>query len=331
MFVSCMYAAAFFESDPATLVEAGVACLPPESPYAKTIADVLAWSREYPDDWIKVCNLVEDKWNAREPCPAGAAQPFNIDAKINGAYIALGMLYGEGDFGKTMTISTRCGQDSDCNPASAVGVLGVVLGYDGIPDEYKSGIDAMADEKFSYTDYSFRTIVDSTYERAIAMAERHGGRVDGDRLVVAVQDAIPAKLDIWDDYGSPVERIAVTDPRWSWKGEWAESAMRRRSTYTVKTSSQEGAEALIEFEGRGAIITASFLPTGGQADIYLDGELAGSVDAYPDEDSFKRSDSLWHDYYLEDGKHTLRVVVRGEPYQGSAGSDIQLVDLVVFR
>ena len=43
MFVSCMYAAAFFESDPATLVEAGLACLPPESPYAKTIADVLAW------------------------------------------------------------------------------------------------------------------------------------------------------------------------------------------------------------------------------------------------------------------------------------------------
>ena len=42
MFVSCMYAAAFFESDPERLVEAGLACLPPESPYAMTIADVLA-------------------------------------------------------------------------------------------------------------------------------------------------------------------------------------------------------------------------------------------------------------------------------------------------
>ncbi len=331
MFVSCMYAAAFFESDPATLVEAGLACLPSESPYAKTIADVLAWSREHPDDWIRVWNLVEDKWNAREPCPAGAAHPFNIDAKINGAYIALGMLYGEGDFGKTMTISTQCGQDSDCNPASAVGVLGVVLGYEGIPDEYKSGIDAMADEKFSYTNYSFRTIVDSTYERAIAMAERHGGRVEGERLVVMPQDAVPAELDIWDDYGSPVERIAVSDPRWSWKGEWAESTVTRRTAYTVKTSSQQGAEALVEFEGTGAIIAASYLPTGGQADIYLDGELVGTVDAYPDEDRFKRSDSLWHDYYLEDAKHTLRVVVRGEPYAGSQGSDIALVDLVVFR
>lgn len=220
------------------------------------------------------------------------------------------MLYGEGDFGKTMTISTRCGQDSDCNPASALGILGVVLGYEAIPDAYKSGIENMADEKFSYTNDSFRTIVDSTYDRAISMAERHGGRVDGDRLVIAVQDAIPAALDIWDDYGSPVERIAVTDSRWSWKGEWVESTTRRRSAYTVKTSSQEGAEALIEFEGTGAIITASFVPTGGQADVYLDGEFSRTVDTYPDEDSFKRSDALWRDYYLEDGKHTLRVVVR---------------------
>ena len=331
MFVSCMYAAAFFESDPKRLVEAGLACLPPESPYAMTIADVLAWSNEHPDDWVEVWGLIEDKWNDREPCPIGAAQPFNIDAKINGAYIALGMLYGESDFGKTMTISTRCGQDSDCNPASALGILGVVMGYEGIPDEYKSGIENMADEKFSYTNYSFRTIVDSTYDRAIAMAERHGGRVDGDRLVVAAQDAIPAALDIWDDYGSPVERVGVTDPRWSWKGEWDESTMMRRTAYTVKTSSQKGAEALIEFEGTGAIITASFMPSGGQADIHLDGEFSRTVDTYPDEDSFKRSDALWHDYYLEDGKHTLRVVVRGEPHQDSAGSEIQLLDLVVFR
>lgn len=331
MFVSCMYAAAFFESDPERLVEAGLACLPPESPYAMTIADVLAWSNEHPDDWIEVWGLIEDKWNDREPCPIGATQPFNIDAKINGAYVALGMLYGEGDFGKTMTISTRCGQDSDCNPASALGILGVVMGYEGIPDEFKSGIENMADEKFSYTNYSFRTIVDSTYDRAISMAERHGGRVDGDRLVIAVQDAVPAALDIWDDYGAPVERIAVTDPRWSWKGEWTESTTRRRSAYTVKTSSQEGSEALVGFEGTGAIITASFLPTGGQADVYLDGEFSRTVDTYPDEDSFKRSDALWHDYYLEDGKHTLRVVVRGEPHHGSAGSEIQLLDLVVFR
>lgn len=105
------------------------------------------------------------------------------------------MLYRGGKFGKTMTISTRCGQDSDCNPASALGILGVASGPEGIPDEYKSGIEAVADEKFSHTNYSFRTIVDSTEKRAIAMAERHGGRVEGDQLFVSVQDAVPPEVE----------------------------------------------------------------------------------------------------------------------------------------
>jgi hypothetical protein len=149
VFVSGMYAAAFFESDPRRIVEAGLATLPPESPYARVISDVLEWSRQHPDDWTEVWRLIDEKWDGREPCPTGALHPFNIDAKINGAYVALGLLYGNGDFYETMAIATRGGQDSDCNPASAVGILGVVLGYSGIPDEFKSGIAAIADEKFS--------------------------------------------------------------------------------------------------------------------------------------------------------------------------------------
>ena len=331
MFVSCMYAAAFFESDPRKLVESGLACLPPQSPYAKLVQDVLVWSDQHPDDWITVWNLVEDKWNAREPCPEGAANAFNIDAKLNGAYIALGMLYGEGDFGKTMRISTRCGQDSDCNPASALGILGVVLGLDGIPDEFKSGIEAIADEKFSYTDYSFRTIVDSTEKRAVAMAERHGGRVEGDELLVRTQEAVPAEFETWDDYGAPVERVPVTDPRWSFKGEWEDTTSRWGPRHTVRTSGSKGAEAQIDFEGTGAIVSGFYLPSGGTADIYLDGELDRTVDVYPDEDRPKGWESVWHNYRLEEGRHSVRVVVRGETYPGSSGSDIALTHLVVFR
>lgn len=331
MFVSCMYAAAFFESDPRKLVEAGLACLPPQSPYALLISDVLEWSERHPDDWIKVWNLVEDKWNQREPCPEGAANGFNIDAKINGAYIALGMLYGEGDFEKTMTISTRCGQDSDCNPASAVGVLGVAMGLEGIPDKFKSGIEKIADEKFSYTNYSFRTIVDSTVKRAIAMAERHGGRVEGERLLVKEQDAVPAAFETWDDYGSPVERIPVTDARWSWNGDWKRTESNWGPRHVVLTSGRRGAEATIEFEGTGAIVSGFYLPTGGKAEIHLDGELDRTVDVYPDEDRPKGWESVWHDYGLEDGKHSLRIVVLGEPYGDSAGTDIALTHLVVFQ
>ena len=43
----------------------------------------------------------------------------NIDAAINSAYILmrLAVFDGEGDFYKTLDISTRCGQDSDCEPS----------------------------------------------------------------------------------------------------------------------------------------------------------------------------------------------------------------------
>jgi hypothetical protein len=323
IFVSCMYAQAFVETDVRKVVEAGLACLPAKSPYAMTIADTLRWSKEQ-KDWKQTWRLIEDKWNKREPCPEGALKPFNIDAKLNGAYIALGLLYGDGDFFKTMEISTRAGQDSDCNPASACGVLGTMHGFKRIPDQWKSGIAGIAGTKFRYTDYTFESIVDGTQKRAIALAQKNGGRLDGENLVVKLQAPKAAKLELWDDYGSPVERISSSDPRWQWKGNW-------RSDKITRVTADKDAEASIAFEGSGAIIIGPYLPTGGKADVYLDGKLDRTVDVYPDENSRKGGEAVWHAFKLKPGKHTLRLVVRGEPYPGSKGSDIGIDDLVIFR
>ncbi|MBI3473700.1 MAG: ADP-ribosylglycohydrolase family protein [Candidatus Solibacter usitatus] len=326
MFVSGMYAAAFFESDPRRVVEAGLACLPPQSPYARVISDVLAWSRQHPNDWRRTWHLIEDKWNKREPCPEGANKPFNIDAKFNGAYIALGLLYGQGDFWKTLEVATRAGQDSDCNPSNACGVLGVMLGYKRIPEEWKGGIPKLADQKFNYTEFSFNSIVASTQKRAIALVERNGGRLEGQTLVVKVQSPVPAKLELWDDYGSPVERVAAADPRWRWSGVW-----KTPPKSNGKLASEKSAAAEIQFDGTGAIVVGPYLPTGGRADVYLDGKLDKTIDVYPDEDSTKRGESVWHAFGLKNGRHAIRLVVRGEPYSGSKGSDVGIDALVVFR
>src|SRR5262245_6150393 len=144
MFVSGMYAAAFFETDVRRVVEAGLATIPAQSGYARIIRDVIKWSEQNPDDWKKTWQLIQDKWDKDDSCTGGALQPFNIDARLNGAYIALGMLYGKGDFTKTMEITARSGQDSDCNPASGAGVLGVMIGYKAIREEWKSGITDIA-------------------------------------------------------------------------------------------------------------------------------------------------------------------------------------------
>lgn len=329
MFMSGMYSAAFFEKDPRKVVEAGLAAIPAESPYGLVIRDVLDWSRENPRDWAKVWQRLQEKWNRREPCPEGALQPFNIDAKLNGAYVAMGLLYGQGDLGKTIIVATRCGQDSDCNPSSAAGVLGVMLGYKALPEEWKGGIPKLADQKFQYTNYSFNEICKSTEKRALALIAKAGGRVNGDRVVVRTQVARPVAPALWDDYGSPVERIAVGDTRWQWTGAWQPLRNERSDKIESKVAAAKQAGAAIRFKGTGVVLVGPYLPTGGRADIYLDGKLARTVDVY--ESGFKRNESVWHSFGLVNREHDLKVVVRGEPYPSSQGAEVAISSLLVFQ
>jgi hypothetical protein len=331
VFVSGMYSAAFFESDSRRVVEAGYRGLPPESPYGQTIRDVLDWSAAAPDDWPLVWGKLEEKWNQREVCPAGALLDFNIDARLNGAYIALGLLYGRSDFETTLQVATRAGQDSDCNPSNAVGILGVMLGYEAIPEIWRRGIDAVADQKFDFTDYSFETIVESTLTRALALVSRTGGRLKGDRVLVQVQEPVPAEIEVWDDYGSPIERVAWSDSRWKWSGSWQAVEFRDPGGADFQMTDEKGAEASIQFTGTGAILVGPLLPAGGLAEIFLDGVQVGTVDVHPDDTIRRRREAVWHAFGLEDKEHALKLVVLGEPYKDSEGAEIGIRDLIVFR
>jgi hypothetical protein len=92
-----------------------------------------------------------------------------------------------------------------------------------------------------------------------------------------------------------------------------------------------GAEASIQFDGTGVIIVGPYLPTGGKADVYLDGQLDRTLDVYPDETNTKANESVWHAFGLKPGTHNIRLAVRGENYAGSTGTDIGVTDLVIFR
>jgi hypothetical protein len=65
--------------------------------------------------------------------------------------------------------------------------------------------------------------------------------------------------------------------------------------------------------------------------VYLDGKFVKKIDVYPDENSTKNGESVFHAFHLKNAKHTVRLVVLGEPYPGSSGADIGITDLVVFR
>ncbi len=324
IFFGAMYSTAFFEKDPRKVVEAGVAALLAESVYGRVIRDVLKGSAENPD-WKKTWQLIEEKWDKDDPCPAGALRPFNIDAALNGAYVALGLLYGNGDFEKTMDIAMRAGQDSDCNPSSAAGILGVMLGYKRIPEKWTAPLAPIADSKFSYTNYSFNSIVKSTVARARQVVQAEGGTTDESSFTIPYQPPAPVRLQQFAP-GTVVERIALTDARWKWQGHW-EKVEKPRIERRSKTS---GAEATAIFEGTGVMLVGSLDENRGTATVQIDRKPATKFDGYND-DGRRDSEGLWGRFDLAPGQHTVRIIVDGKPYPGSKDAWIYLEDLIVFR
>jgi hypothetical protein len=205
-FVAGMYAEAFFEDDMEKIVRSGLKCIPEGSQYYECISDVLKWYGENPDDWEKTWDLVNQKYHLnpeyRKFTCSGSGDPFNIDAKLNGAYIVMGMLYGDGDIKKTIVISARCGQDSDCNPANSGGILFTTLGFKNLPDEYKSALDYSTN--FSYTDYNVSELIDVCEKLVRDAVVRSGGKIETGKngteyFLIPVEAPIPGLLEqCWD-------------------------------------------------------------------------------------------------------------------------------------
>jgi len=332
MFFAGMYSAAFFETDVRRVVEQGLAGIPSQSKYAKIIRDVLDWSARNPDDWKQTWQLIEDKWDKDHACPDGALSAFNIDAGMNGAYVVLGLLYGKDDFAKTVEVATRAGQDSDCNPSSAAGILGVMLGYQGIPEFWKSGIPAIADRKFEFTNYTYNEICKSTLTRALVIIDQAGGRLDGTDVIVPVQRPTAPKCEEYDP-GTPDKRIGVKDPAWCWKGEWADDSLPSRGSGVPKIGARSaegaGAEVTLTFTGSAVFLLGVNSQSGGRADVYVDGRQERRLDAYIVERT--RDDVLWHVYGLKQGPHTLRIVTRDDADPRSNGKRIVISSAVVYR
>jgi acetyl esterase/lipase len=328
VFITAMYSAAFFESHPRRVVEQGLAALPRRSGYAEIISDLLLWSKENPDDWERTWRLLTQKWDRNDSCPGGALHPFNIDARLNGAFVALGLLFGKGDFSTTIDVSTRAGQDSDCNPSSAAGILGTMIGYARIPDTWKSGIAALRGRKFAYTNYSFDDITRSTVNRALKVVRSAGGSVGGDRITVPAQEPVPPALEQWDP-GVPQRVIVSSDHAWSWKGAWTPTKGRVDRTELAGQEAREGgATGELTFTGSAVVLIGRHGQDGGLAELWLDGEKQPDLDTFIVE---RTSDqALWHAYGLKSGPHTLRIVTKGSPHPRGKGTRVTILGATTF-
>jgi len=138
-FVAGMITGAFFEDNVDSVVAWSLRCIPGTSTYAEVIREVIQLKNAN-EDWQQTWQAITEKWGENDTCPQGESGSFNVSARLNGAYVIIGLLYGKKDFGKTLEIVTRCGQNSEGNAATAAGVLGCILGADGIPEKWVASV-----------------------------------------------------------------------------------------------------------------------------------------------------------------------------------------------
>lgn len=130
-FVAAMQAAAFVIPDLRTCIRIGLA----EIPESCRMADSIRLALDCYDKGIPAM----DARNIIQQRNADIGNGW-FEAPSNVAYAVLGLLYGEGDFKKSMLIAVNCGDDTDCTAATVGATMGILGGTAGIPTDWQSYI-----------------------------------------------------------------------------------------------------------------------------------------------------------------------------------------------
>ncbi|MDA0327211.1 MAG: ADP-ribosylglycohydrolase family protein [Bacteroidetes bacterium] len=187
-----MISAAFFESDPETLVKFAIDKLPKYGPFYEGVNDVLKWHKQH-DDWRIVRKKIHDKYYSYENEKSKA--PVSVVSSLNNGLVGImAILYGNGDFMKTVGIAVSAGYDCDNQAATVGGLMGVIHGSKAIPDELTKKIPIYEEWSepfnniyinFTRDNLSVATPIDEIVMRIFNISKtailENGGRIELDK------------------------------------------------------------------------------------------------------------------------------------------------------
>ena len=131
MFVAALESAAFVENNLRKLIGLALRKIPKESRMAKSIEKVLE-CYDSGMDYREARNVIQQ-------LNADIGNGW-FEAPSNVTYAVIGLLWGEGDFKKSMIYAINCGDDTDCTGATVGSILGIMYGTKGIPEDWKRHI-----------------------------------------------------------------------------------------------------------------------------------------------------------------------------------------------
>lgn len=152
-FIAAAVSVAMVEKDRAKMIERALETIPADSAYAEAIRDAIRWHRTY-REWQGAWEQLDRKWGflkngKRDDAFTDARYNTNKDpylwkdikwvyADVNGAAVTLALLYGDGDFSRSVCLAVMLGYDNDCNAGTVGAVLGAMHGTSVIADRWKA-------------------------------------------------------------------------------------------------------------------------------------------------------------------------------------------------
>jgi ADP-ribosylglycohydrolase len=127
--IAAMEAEAFVTEDINRLLDTGLEVIPSASTIHRLISDLRTWHADEPD-W----RATRERFAATYP---DASYPGACHVVPNHGRIILALLYGDGDFRRSLSIVNTCGFDTDCNSGNVGCLLGIRNGlscFDAAPD-----------------------------------------------------------------------------------------------------------------------------------------------------------------------------------------------------
>jgi len=179
-----MYAAAFFEKDMRKLIDIALKELPKDGRYTQTVRDMIALHDKYPDNWQAARQEMAEKYYVNEPDMTKTIW----NANLNGACAILAMLYGNGEFQRTLDLSCAMGFDADNQAATVAGLMGVIYGMKGIPSNLYLPIEGwklpfndryINITRYDLPDASINDMIERTLKTAIDLVISKGGKISG--------------------------------------------------------------------------------------------------------------------------------------------------------
>ena len=229
-----------------------------------------------------------------------------------------------------------CGQDTDCNTCNAAALLGIINGYNAIPDIYKSHIPAIADELFSHTPYSFNKAVEQTLAFIDQTVVRNGGRVTPEAYIIKPQqpvapDFVPGHQNI--RLGGMIA-VADNNPAMRFTGKWEDMTYGDGDEDPYKVATTAGDALDIDFDGTGIAILGSWDTDGGRASVSIDGEHVKDIDTWFNMMRGKYQGNRAYLYFvtgLPDGHHTLHMENLADRNQASTGNRLYVERALIYK